>query len=35
MKKNVVLSYKKDGRLNFTSITLTNDHAEILKLSPE
>lgn len=35
MKKNVVLSYKKDGRLNFASITLTNDHAEILKLSPD
>lgn len=35
MKKNVVLSYKKDGRLNFASLTLTNDHTEILKINSE
>lgn len=35
MKKNIIIAYKKDGRLNFGSISFTKDHSEILKLTPE
>ena len=35
MKKNIIIAYKKIGRLNFGSISFTKDHSEILKLTPE
>ena len=35
MKKNVIIALRKNGTVNFGAVSLTKDHLEILKITPE
>lgn len=35
MKKNVIITFRKSGIVNFGAVSLTKDHSEILKITPE
>lgn len=35
MKRNVIIALRKNGTVNFGAVSLTKDHLEILKITPE